>query len=300
MTPRPIVQNFGSCASRPKGFSNSLWCCVPPALSRRNNARRSLRATSEHAVERVHQAVAERIGVDVEGRVDEMGHVGPEDLVAGPEPDGGPEAVALHRHPEFADALGRQFARAGAPRGACARNCRRRSAAPPCSACPRPWRRAGRSAPAGSGHAPAATGRSASRRTPKRSRPASGVSAPSGRPGGGQHLVDPMAEFVRQDHDVARPALVVHEDVRDGTTRHRRVREGAGRLAGPDGGIDPAVVEEPLGDAGQLRREAVRRRRAPCRAPRVQGTVRSGACGQGRIAVPVVQGVAPNQRAFSL
>src|SRR5439155_21786036 len=61
-------------------------------------------------VERVHQAVAERIGVDVERRVDEMRDVGPEGLVSGLELDRGTEALALHFAPDLAEPLRGQLA----------------------------------------------------------------------------------------------------------------------------------------------------------------------------------------------
>jgi len=57
-------------------------------------------------IERVHQAVAERVGVDVERRVDEMRDVHPERLVARLDLDRRPEALALHAEPELADPLG--------------------------------------------------------------------------------------------------------------------------------------------------------------------------------------------------
>src|SRR5271166_2076184 len=44
------------------------------------------------AVERIDEAVAERIGVDVEGRMDEMADIGPVGLVTGLELDRGAEA----------------------------------------------------------------------------------------------------------------------------------------------------------------------------------------------------------------
>src|SRR6266851_3294633 len=61
-------------------------------------------------VKRVHQAVAERVGVDVERRVDEMRDVGPEGLVSGLELDRGTEALALHFAPDLAEPLGGQLA----------------------------------------------------------------------------------------------------------------------------------------------------------------------------------------------
>src|SRR5712672_1443713 len=56
-------------------------------------------------VERVHQAIAERIGVDVERRVNEVPDIGPEGLVAGLELDRGPEAFCLHLEPDRSQPL---------------------------------------------------------------------------------------------------------------------------------------------------------------------------------------------------
>ena len=47
-------------------------------------------------VERVHEAVAEGVCVDVEGRVDEVGDVGPEGLVARLQRDRRSQALGLH------------------------------------------------------------------------------------------------------------------------------------------------------------------------------------------------------------
>src|SRR6266566_3206807 len=63
-------------------------------------------------IERVHQAVAERIGVDVEGRVHEVRDIGPEALVAGPQVDRGAKALALHLHPERRNLIRSQLAMA--------------------------------------------------------------------------------------------------------------------------------------------------------------------------------------------
>src|SRR5579872_4797899 len=62
------------------------------------------------AVERVHEAIAERIGVDIKRRVDEVGDVHPEIFVTGADIDRRPETFALHAEPDFADAAGGQFA----------------------------------------------------------------------------------------------------------------------------------------------------------------------------------------------
>ena len=62
------------------------------------------------AVERVHQAIAECVGVDVERRMDEVRDVGPERFIAGSEADRRAKAFILHRHPQFAEFVGRQLA----------------------------------------------------------------------------------------------------------------------------------------------------------------------------------------------
>src|SRR5229473_1489943 len=52
-----------------------------------------------HRVERVHEAVAEGISVDVERRMDEVRNVHPEILVARADVDRGAETFALHAEP---------------------------------------------------------------------------------------------------------------------------------------------------------------------------------------------------------
>src|SRR5680860_919780 len=61
-------------------------------------------------IERVHQAVAEGIGVDVERRMNEVRDVTPERLVFRPQLDRGTEALALHVHPNLTEPLARQLA----------------------------------------------------------------------------------------------------------------------------------------------------------------------------------------------
>src|SRR5205823_6025063 len=56
-------------------------------------------------IERVHQAVAERVRVDVERRMNEMGNVNPEGLVAGPKLDRRTEALGLYLEPDLAQSL---------------------------------------------------------------------------------------------------------------------------------------------------------------------------------------------------
>src|SRR5262249_20601481 len=60
-------------------------------------------------IDRVHQAIAEGIGVDVERAVHEVRDIGPEGLVAGLELDRGTEALLLRLEPERVEALGGQL-----------------------------------------------------------------------------------------------------------------------------------------------------------------------------------------------
>src|SRR5258707_6227272 len=53
-------------------------------------------------VERVHQAVAERISIDVEPRMNEVADIDPEGLIACLQVNGGPEALALDLQPDLA------------------------------------------------------------------------------------------------------------------------------------------------------------------------------------------------------
>src|SRR4051794_34661499 len=63
-----------------------------------------------YRIERVDQAIAERIGVDIERRMNEVRDIHPEILVARPNLDRRTKALALDAEPDFADALGGQFA----------------------------------------------------------------------------------------------------------------------------------------------------------------------------------------------
>src|SRR5205814_2433787 len=63
-------------------------------------------------VKRIHQAIAERIGVDIERRMNEMRDVGPVIPVGVVKRQGRPKALALHVEPDVADALGGQLAAA--------------------------------------------------------------------------------------------------------------------------------------------------------------------------------------------
>src|SRR6201985_3441438 len=61
-------------------------------------------------IERVHQAVAKGIGVDIERRMDEVRNIHPEGLIARLDLDRRTEAFALHREPELAETLRGQLA----------------------------------------------------------------------------------------------------------------------------------------------------------------------------------------------
>src|SRR5690606_676806 len=56
-------------------------------------------------IERVHEAIAERVGIDVEWRMDEVRDVRPENFIAGLQLDGRPEALALHGHPQLGEII---------------------------------------------------------------------------------------------------------------------------------------------------------------------------------------------------
>ncbi len=81
-TPRPFDQKAGSAALSPNGASNSLCRLVPPAfsMSRYFSAKPALALLIDR-IERVHQAIAEGIGIDVERHMDEMRDIGPLDAV---------------------------------------------------------------------------------------------------------------------------------------------------------------------------------------------------------------------------
>ena len=58
-----------------------------------------------NGIERIHEAVAESIGIDIEGRVNEMRDVAPIGLVTLPQMNGGTEAFALNLDPDAADII---------------------------------------------------------------------------------------------------------------------------------------------------------------------------------------------------
>src|SRR4051812_24682032 len=61
-------------------------------------------------IKRIHQAIAERIGVDVKRRMDEVRNISPERLVSRTQPNRRAETVGLHAHPDVADVFGRKLA----------------------------------------------------------------------------------------------------------------------------------------------------------------------------------------------
>src|SRR6266545_3049726 len=70
----------------------------------------ALLALAIAGIKRVHQAVAEGIGIDVERRVDEMRDIAPEGLIARTEVDCRSEAFGLHLEPDLAEPIGCKLA----------------------------------------------------------------------------------------------------------------------------------------------------------------------------------------------
>src|SRR5271165_2006495 len=60
-------------------------------------------------IERVHQTIAESIGVDIERRVDEMRDIGPVMAIDAVEAQRRTEALALHREPDLGEPVGGQL-----------------------------------------------------------------------------------------------------------------------------------------------------------------------------------------------
>jgi hypothetical protein len=217
--------------------------------------------------ERVHQAVAEGIGVDVEGRVDEVRDIGPEDLVAGLELDRGAEAFPRHLEPELAEALGRQLALLAlqmhlaleAEEGDLAHH-RVEHVLDLGGQQHLALDRIGGLGEQGlKGEHFAEDGRGFGQRQRGGGHQRALL--------GGEHLVDAVAELVGERHDIARLALVVEQHVGVGRG-HGGVAEGAGRLAGAHRRVDPAAVEEAFGDPRPSRARTRHRRRAPGPWPR--------------------------------
>ncbi len=94
---RPLSQNFGSERRGRRGPAGPCGASIrrPCSMSKYFSWKPGV-ALFVDGVKRVHQAVAEGVGVDVERRVDEVRDVGPERLVAVHEGERGAEAFALH------------------------------------------------------------------------------------------------------------------------------------------------------------------------------------------------------------
>ena len=97
MTPRPPCQNVGIAGIETE-WRQKLGVMLGAARGEHREIAfgKAIRRVFVHSVERIHQAIAERISVDVERRMDEVRDVGPERLIAGLELDRGTEAFALH------------------------------------------------------------------------------------------------------------------------------------------------------------------------------------------------------------
>ena len=241
----------------------------------------------EHAIQRVHQAVAERVGVHVEWRVDEVRHIGPIHTVVRREVEGRSQALRLHLHPKLADSLRHDLARPplvvqqrlelverGLPHDRVQHvlDLARQHDAPPLRVGFGGQQRAERHHLAE--HA---------RGLRQRQRRAGHQVAVLRR----QHLVHAMAQLVRQGHDIPRLAVVVHQQVRM-HRRHGRMGERATRLAVPQPGIDPGMIEKALPDVAELLREAAIGRQHA--VPRLRpGNRPVNIIRQRRVAVPVLQ-----------
>ena len=237
--------------------------------------------------QRVHQAIAERIGVDVERRVNEVRNVRPEHPVAVAERDRGPEALRLHLAPDLAQPFGgelallallvhlaleaveRDLAHHGVEHVLDLRGEQRLA----------PLRIGGVVQQRLEGqHLAEHRSRLGQRERRRRHQRALA---------GGEHLMHAMAQFVSERHHVARLALVVEQHVR---VRRRRCRVGerARRLAGPHRRVDPPAVEEAARDPRHLRREpavGVEHQVARVRPRHLAGVL----VRQRRVAVPVGQ-----------
>ena len=239
------------------------------------------------AVERIHEAIAEGIGVDIEGRVDEMRDIGPEGLISCAQLDRGPERIGLHAHPQIADLVGGEFALAafrvqlalegiegdlahhrvqhvldlrgqhGAPLGF-----------------------VGGARQQGPERQHFAKHRCGFSQRQRRGRHQRAI-------GRRQHLMHAVAELVGERHHVARLALVIHQHIGMGRG-HGGMCESARRLAGANGGVDPALVEEAARNVSHFRGEIAIG--AEHRVARLNPSVGFGGhIGEWRVAVPMVQ-----------
>ncbi len=238
-------------------------------------------------VEGVHEAIAERIRVDIERRMNEVRDIGPEGFVAGTEPDRRAEALVLHRHPQFAELVGCQLAVAALQVHFALEGVEGDLAHDRVDHV-LDFRRQHRLAldrlrglveEAAEGQHLAEHARGLGQRQRRRCH--------QGAVGGRQHLMDAVAEFMRERHHVPRLALIVQQHVRM-RRRHGGMREGAGRFAGARRRIDPALAEEAPGDIRHFRREI--------RIGGQDGVFRLGPrdgplidLGQRRVAIPMIE-----------
>ena len=205
-------------------------------------------------IKSVHQAIAEGIGVDVEGRVDEMRDVAPEGAVILIELESRAEAFLLHAQPDLAQAIRRQFALAARgmhlalelEEGDLANDGIDHVLDLGGQHDPAPFR--SRLIEQGAEGQLLAEDRrrlGQGKRRIRHQRPLLGR----------QQLMHAMAQLMGKRHHVARAALIVQQQIRMGAG-HRRMREGTRGLAGPRRRIDPGIVEEFAPQVGKLRRKA--------------------------------------------
>ena len=97
-----------------------------------------------------------------------------------------------------------------------------------------------------------------------------------------------VAQFVGQGHDVAGAPLIVQQQIGMGAG-HRGMGESARRLAGAHRRVDPGLVEEPLADGRQRRRELGIGGKHEL-AGVLPGNQPVVVVGQRRVAVPIGQG----------
>ena len=93
---------------------------------------------------------------------------------------------------------------------------------------------------------------------------------------------------MRQRHHVARPAVVVQQQI-GMRARHGRMGEGAGRLARPHRRVDPAAARRTARRPPPARARTRRRPSAPCSRASSQAIVAVLIVRQRRVAVPVLQ-----------
>ncbi len=237
-------------------------------------------------IERIHEAIAERIGIDIEGRMDEMRDIAPEILILVMQPDRRAEAFALDIHPDFANLVRREFffppgimqALLEFIKGDLTHHgvqhildlARQHDLA------------LGRIAlflqqgPEGELFAKDARGFG------QRQRRIGEQAALRRR----QQLMHPVAKLMGEGHHIADIALIVEQQI-GMHARHRRMGEGAWRLAGAHTCINPRFFKELLPQRRQIRRETAigLKHGITCLAPGNDPII---GIGKRRVAVPIV------------